>query len=52
MEGKNEELEMYRWRLCLRIECVPAGENLDDVLDKVKLAKGGKIKLEMFPVRV
>ena len=38
LECKNEELEHYERRLCLRIECVPSVENesLDDVLAKVK----------------
>ena len=38
LEYKNEELEQYGRRMCLRIEGVPSPENesLDDVLDKVK----------------
>ena len=38
LECKNEELEQYGRRMCLRIEDVPSVENEspDDVLDKVK----------------
>ena len=38
LECKNEELEQYKRRLCLRIECVPSVKNKssDDVLAKVK----------------
>ena len=38
LECKNEELEQYGRRLCLRIEGVPPVENetSDDVLDEVK----------------
>ena len=38
LECKNEELEQYGRRCCIRIECVASVENesLDDVLGKVK----------------
>ena len=38
LESKNEELEYYGRRLCLKTEGVPSVENesLGDVLDKVK----------------
>ena len=38
LECKNEELERYGRRCCLRIESVPSGENesSDDVLGKMK----------------
>ena len=38
LECKNEELEQYGRRCCLRIEGIPSAENesLDDVLGKVK----------------